>query len=356
MTLKQNGRAFVATLLGGASLFAAGAVLAHGGVDQDQPNLSALSSKAPLIFWGDVADISYRNSEPTEEEPNGVPHTFVTYKVRETLRGKVNGGQVTLRFIGGADGRGGVYTETTTPVFARGQSDILFVKGGALDDCPLVECEDGRFRVAENGVHNAWGVPVVEARKNLVIGGRPNLSLLKMELPRPSFDALAARPEMRELIAKQFANMPADELRKRYEAEAPKFTYVSYGVSSDHGTPEKGAKSPPIRKFGPPMGTSDFLGAVKEAIASAPAQGTVQFADPQAPIRVAPPKAQSFQAASEEIKRNDLELRELRSVKEEGVVKPLDRIQRGVEKGAGAIKPDNQEPKDDTNANEGDDQ
>ncbi|MEQ1930699.1 MAG: hypothetical protein ABL957_09220 [Parvularculaceae bacterium] len=312
----------IKALLGGvaavaAAMGAGGPAIAHGGIDQEQPSLRDLAAKSSLVIWGEVADIAYRNSGPTEEEPNGVPHTFVTYKVREALRGEAGKGEVVLRFIGGADGRGGVYMETTTPVFARGQSDILFVEGGALDDCPLVECVDGRFRVAGDAVYNAWGVPVVEARKNLVIGGRPNLALLKMELPRPSFDALAARPEMKAFMASQFSRMTADELRRRYDAEAPAGSVVSYEVSGEHPPPEKGIAAAPIRKFGKAMPAADFLATVRAVLKEAGAPSAkVQFADPKAPFTATPPKAQKFQAAAQDIKRSPVEIRELQTLNE----------------------------------------
>jgi len=320
MKMKMRMRG-AATAIAIGALAPVGAALAHSGIDDKQPDLKTLAAQSALVVYGDVADISYANSRPTEEEPNGVPHTFVTYKVRETLRGQAQG-TIVLRFIGGADGRGGVYMETTTPVFARGQSDILFIKGGAPDDCPLVACVDGRFRVGGGGVYNGWGVPVVEARKGLVIGGRPDLSLLKMELPRPSFEALAGRPEIKELMGRQFAGASMDELRKRYEAEAPAQSVVSYEVSSERGAEDQGVKSPAIRTFGKPMTAADFLAAAKEAIASAPPpRMQVQFADPKAPIIVAPPKPPVFKAAVGEPKISPEERREL-DLDKEGAVRP----------------------------------
>lgn len=320
MNIKMKLHGAAAAIAVGA-LTPLGAALAHGGIDDKQPDLKTLVSESAMVVWGDVSDIAYVNSQPTEEEPNGVPHTFVTYKVRETMRGTAQS-SVTLRFVGGADGRGGVYMETTTPVFMRGQSDILFIKGGAPDDCPLVACVDGRFRVANGGVHNGWGIPVVEARKGLVIGGRPDLSLLKMELPRPPFEALASRPEIKALIGRQFANMSMDEMRKRYEAEAPAQSVISYEVSSERGAEDQGVKSPPIRTFGKPMAIADFVGAVREAAAGAPPpRMQVQFADPKAPFTVAPPKPAIFKAAVAAPNISPEEKREL-DLDKEGTTRP----------------------------------
>lgn len=300
----------------------ASAAFAHGAVSDEQQSLQGLARSAPMILFGEVAEIVYRNSEANKEEPNGVPHTFVTYKVRDYIRGRTDG-LVTLRFIGGSDGRGGVYMETTTPVFARGQTDILFVKGGAQDDCPLVGCVAGRFRIADDRVYNAWGVPVVEARNDLVIGGAPKISLLTMELPRPPFEELVRRPEMKEFIAAQFGRTSLNELRKRYEDEAPKQSIVGYAVDPDRGRPEPGNAGPPIRVYGNAMKLDDFLVAVKEALAQVPVPSSKpMLADMQAPIMVAPPKVAALRASVGEIRRSPEEQRESDAMSKENASRP----------------------------------
>ena len=308
--------AFVAAALG------AGIADAHGGVNDRQPTLLELARRAPLIVHGEVVDVVYRNSEPNAEEPRGVPHTFVTYKVRDTLRGQSDG-TVTLRFIGGADGRGGVYMELTTPTFARGQTDILFIKGGAQDDCPLVACVDGRFRVAGDRVYNGWGVPVVEAGKNLVIGGVLKVDLLTMELPRPPFDAIIERPEMKAVLAAELRRTPMAELRKRYEQEAPERTIVGYAIDPERGAKEPGAVGPPIRKFGEAMRLDAFVAAVKAASAEVPAsRERPVLADPGARIVVAPPKLAAMAASATAVKRTAEEQREHDSFNEAKTGRP----------------------------------
>ena len=70
-----------------------------------------------------------------------MPYTFVTYKVTKVMQGSA-GRSLTLRFAGGADGRGGFVDVTGVPTFEVGDDDILFVKGNGSDGCPA-----GRMRV-----------------------------------------------------------------------------------------------------------------------------------------------------------------------------------------------------------------
>lgn len=196
--MKLNGLFKIAVILGMVVINSS--AWGHSPNDADEGGLQSKVREASLIMYGQVVDIEYRNSEPTKEQPQGLPHTFVTYQVLEVLRGEVSDKKVILRIPGGADGQGGVYMVSTAPAFALGQTDVLFVKGGEIDDCQLVECVEGRFRIHENQVLNGWGVPVVEARKTLRVGGKPRFDLNVMEIPRPSFKALLERPDMKAYI------------------------------------------------------------------------------------------------------------------------------------------------------------
>lgn len=46
---------------------------AHGTIEE-VPSLGQLAKESTLVFFGNVEDIVYRNSEPTEQEPFGIPH------------------------------------------------------------------------------------------------------------------------------------------------------------------------------------------------------------------------------------------------------------------------------------------
>src|SRR5687767_10408007 len=104
-----------------ALLLALQSALAQSPHDGQGTKLEDLVVKADLIIHGEVLDILYRLSQPSGPEPNGVPHTFVTYKILRTFRGTPPGDVVTLRFRGGAVGNGVIVTITSNPFFARGQ-------------------------------------------------------------------------------------------------------------------------------------------------------------------------------------------------------------------------------------------
>ena len=52
-------------------------------------------------------------------------------------------------------------------------------------------------------MYNTWGVGVVEARERLTIGGQARTDLDVMELPRPTFEALLTRPDMKDIAARR---------------------------------------------------------------------------------------------------------------------------------------------------------
>ncbi len=289
------------------------AVLAHS--PNDSGALPTKVRQSSLILHGEVVDIQYRNSEPTKEQPQGLPHTFVTYRVINTLRGKPPSEKVTLRIPGGADGQGGIYMETTAPVFARRQTDVLFVRGGEIQDCPLVDCVEGRFRVHNNQVFNGWGVPVVDAKEDLRIGGRARFDLNVMDIPRPPFEALLRRPESQKLLRSQ--NIEA--LKARYEKEAPAFYTVNYGVET---APTRGDKiqeqeATPIEEYGKPLSADAFFDAIRTwSDRVGPPRSQVVNANPSQSFRVADPRLEAMKVEREapsqlsEEERNDEKARE----------------------------------------------
>jgi len=255
---------------------------AHSPNDTTGDKLKSLVGDSSLIVYGQVVDIQYRNSEPTKEQPKGVPHTFVTYQIMETVRGKAPDERLTLRIPGGSDGQGGIYLVTSAPAFARGQTDVLFVKGGKDTDCPLVECVEGRFRVHENQVFNAWGVPVVDVRNSLRIGGQPRFDLNVMEIPQPSFETLLQRPEIRKHVdsLQRSTSHSMKELKAQYEREAPKYSVVKYGVQMDPSRKDltEGSEALPIDTYDKPLTLNLFLQGISE--------WSERVGEPQVPINI----------------------------------------------------------------------
>ncbi len=268
----------------------------HSPNDAGEGGLQSKVREAGLIMYGQVVDIQYRNSEPTKEQPQGLPHTFVTYQVLEVLRGEVPDKKVTLRIPGGADGQGGVYMVSTAPAFALGQTDVVFVKGGEIDDCQLVECVEGRFRIHENQVLNGWGVPVVEAHKTLRVGGKPRFDLNVMEIPRPSFKSLLERPDMKAYIDRvsQESRQSLKDLQARYEREAPKVTTVNLGnqiLPIQRDVTEE-PEALPMETYGDPLTPDVFFDAIRE--------WNKQVGDPRSPIVMANVK-ERFEVPDKEV-------------------------------------------------------
>lgn len=146
------------TAIAAALLLAANA--GHAQTPSEETPLAALSADADLVFQGTVADIRYANSI------EGIPHTFVTYRVDEVLKGAYGTPTLTLRFIGGVKVEGNVMRKLSVshaPTFETGQQDLLMVKGNAQSQCPLVRCAQGRFRFQHGVVTNEEGTALALA-------------------------------------------------------------------------------------------------------------------------------------------------------------------------------------------------
>jgi hypothetical protein len=236
----------------------------HSAADADEGGLYALMKQSAAIAYGKVVDIQYRNSEPTREEPRGVPHTFVTYAIGKVLRGSLPE-RVTLRIPGGADGRGGAFSVTTAPTFARGEADILFIPGGEPSDCQLVNCVEGRFRVLDDRIYSGFGVPLVSAEKSLEFGGKPRFDVNTMEVPRPTFEGVITQPKIaRWLEANKVDATGLATLKKKYEAEAPPFHRIDMNVqeaiTTDDFTGELAASV--MNSYREPLITDEFFALI----------------------------------------------------------------------------------------------
>lgn len=131
--------------------------MAKGSID-----LNKLINKSDLIFKGEVTDITYKDSS------EGLPHTFVTYRMDELIAGETKQKQVTLRFIGGKQTTGKTerYLHVSdVPEFEVGESDVLFVRKNNKIICPLVDCSSGRFRNLSGFIASEDGQPVVMNEK-----------------------------------------------------------------------------------------------------------------------------------------------------------------------------------------------
>ncbi len=197
---------------------------AHASVGGDrESNLRTYVEQSNLVLIGAVADVSYRNARI---EGGGVlPHTIVTYRIRNVLRGKAPGETFVMRFVGGADGQGHFTSVSGVPMFQPGEQDLLFIASNGKNGCALVECEWGRYRIVRNAVYNTHGAPVLSLIKEHALArGIPPEELRTFSYPAPKFDELMKNPEAQRQLKAQ--GLSLDQARKRYEAEAPKAIQV----------------------------------------------------------------------------------------------------------------------------------
>lgn len=116
---------------------------------------------ADFVFQGVVTKIQYRLSDKASANSPQLPYTYVTFKVDKFFKGNINQSVVTLRFIGGPDGKDNYLTVSRVPLFDIGDKDTLFVKDNGISGCPLVECDSGRLRLIQNNVFTDTGRPLV---------------------------------------------------------------------------------------------------------------------------------------------------------------------------------------------------
>jgi hypothetical protein len=131
--------------------------------------LKAPIQNADYAFQGVVTKVEYRLSEGVPQ----LPHTFVTFKVEKSLKGTVNQQFVTLRFMGGTDGKGNFLSVSGLPLFDVGDRDTLLVRGNGKAGCPLVGCASGRFRIINNLVFTDDGKPILQTPQGRLIYGAP---------------------------------------------------------------------------------------------------------------------------------------------------------------------------------------
>lgn len=263
---------------------------------ENSEDLSKAVAGAQAVVHAVVTDVQYRISTKRSEREEALPHTFVTYKIRDTIRGKVKDQTLTLRFVGGPDGQGRFLTVSDAPLFNVGHEDILLVQGNGKNPCPLVNCGYGRFRIHEGRVYNSEGFPVIALEKNRVVTGiEREPALLKFSFPAPGFDQLIKREDVRKQ-AQTLGNV--DELKRRYEQEAPKATNFAIETSKPAEQADKADSSTPtpsaVASAKKPLEVAQFVDVLKEVsrkIATTAPLPEVANANPDQPFSVAVPLA-----------------------------------------------------------------
>lgn len=229
------------------SALLSGAALAHGSVEKEGDGaLESLVRNAELAFLGQVVDVTYEiektGGQVGEEgaEPAALPVVYVTYAIEKTLFGEPSEEKLTLRFLGGPDGMGRFLTVSGTPRFQVEEMDVLFVRGNGAEGCPLVTCQNGRFRVLRGGVYNAFGVAVQAiVDQGVITRGQIPKEFLRFAYPTPSFDALVRQPRLRAMLEER--GLSVEEARKIYNEEAPREIVVTTEISQSADAAEREA-------------------------------------------------------------------------------------------------------------------
>lgn len=278
---------------------------AHSPMDKGRAgDLVQLVNQSNLVFIGTVEKVAYRNARGDKGE-GVIPYTIVTYRIGQVLRGKAPGKEITMRLVGGPDGRGRFLSVTGVPVIQKGDQDLLFVANTNDASCPLVFCEHGRFRILNEQVFDTYGSPVRAIVKSTVLSrGLPPKPFQTVRFPTPKFEELMQNPEVAEQLKSQ--NMSVEDARRRYEEGAPKYVEFTEELpaaekGSDAGTEGPSTTGPGTGSSGPtapatqvemtptapagPLALSEFVAVTRRlATASKRKPTEVRSIDPAAEI------------------------------------------------------------------------
>ena len=266
-------------------------------------DLNELAAASRFIVHSRVSKIDYTMSQAAKGRP-AVPHTVVTFDVVKSLGGSPGASSITLRFIGGPDGRGRFMQASNVPVFQLGDEDVLFVRGNGAQGCALAGCLDGRFRVLNGMMYDGTGAPVQRVESGHVVAGGPMPAEFNtIRFPRPSFDALMTNAEARDIVARQ--GMTMAEARQRYEAESPAMvemqsrTSGSSGVDRAHDGQQVGSTPPAVAR----TMTADSFVAKLSGLSLARTEGAQAFESVDAQARIAAPSSQPTAPAKAPLSR-----------------------------------------------------
>ncbi|WP_223670024.1 hypothetical protein [Kangiella shandongensis] len=149
--MKRNKQLWLAAAFAGLSATSLSTIASIN----DSTDLANISKQASAAFQGEVVGIDYKDSV------EGIPHTFVTYRIEDDFGSGNAGREVTLRFIGGVKKISEKHYKTlevsNVPEFVKGSRDIVFLSQKDDGQCPLVQCSNGLFRVKNDQVFDHTG-------------------------------------------------------------------------------------------------------------------------------------------------------------------------------------------------------
>ncbi len=265
------------------ALFTAGAMQITGTASAHSPadpaavgDIGKLAAASNMVFHGKVKAVTYKMSDAAAGGGK-IPYTFVTYAIGNVLMGSPKS-EVTLRFVGGADGQGGFLSVEGVPAFSAGDEDILFVSSNGEKGCALAQCEFGRYRVLGGAVYEAHGSPVKSiGGARMTSGGEGPEELSTISYPAPAFDDIIKNPSAAARI--KSLGMTMEQARARYNAEAPK-TVTMTTRPQGQTVKSKLAKGLPL---------ATVMSTIKSAISAAPRRQAKGIADANPAARIAAP-------------------------------------------------------------------
>ena len=138
-----------------------------------EKSLRTMTEDADLIFQGVVSKVEYGMAPGTESEDAELPQTFVTFQMEDVEKGQSSEGKtVTLRFLGGPAKDGRILVVSNAPLFDEGERVVLFVRDNGESECPLVDCDKGRFRVINNQMFTNDGHEVRQTPQGNIFFGK----------------------------------------------------------------------------------------------------------------------------------------------------------------------------------------
>ncbi|MDR4495188.1 MAG: hypothetical protein R3B74_12335 [Nitrospirales bacterium] len=136
-------------------------------------SLRTMTEEADLIFQGVVSKVEYGMAPGTESEDAELPQTYVTFQMEDVEKGQSTEGKaVTLRFLGGPAKDGRILVVSNAPLFDEGERVMLFVENNGESECPLVDCDKGRFRVINNQMFTNDGHEVRQTPQGNIFFGK----------------------------------------------------------------------------------------------------------------------------------------------------------------------------------------
>ena len=169
---------------------------------------------ADIIAVGTVSAVT-----ETWDAEQETPFTHVTFSDLEVLKGEIDAGELTLRFLGGPAPDGLTLVVAGMPRFEVRQRAVVFSTGNGLVACPLVGWWQGLYRVVYDAERRDFTVADHAGRDVVAVDGAVGRRVTRMRMPpeargpRGAADAAGFRPGAADaLTLDEFKALVREEL------------------------------------------------------------------------------------------------------------------------------------------------